>query len=220
MSGADRVEGEQESGVLGVADGSGKSAIEAALVAVLAPTPAAIPHVGSQVRAGSRILARPDHRHRHNTRAGQRLVLRAAQPRRPPSRRIPPSHPDDGALAHELVRYHDVVARDKSGESLSPNERAQSLIRARAVIRAARELGLPLPAPMPVHVPQLANSTREGTTHAHPDYGAVTLLILSLALIAILAKIRTSGPQVTVGVLLCASAGISGIAVITGWLGL
>lgn len=53
-----------------------------------------------------------------------------------------------------------------------------------------------------------------------PTTVAVTLLILSLALIAILAKTRTIGPQVMVGVLLGASAGISGTALITGWLGL
>ena len=51
-----------------------------------------------------------------------------------------------------------------------------------------------------------------------PTTVAVTLLILSLALIAILAKTRTIGPPVMVGVVLGASAGISGTALITSWL--
>ncbi len=51
-----------------------------------------------------------------------------------------------------------------------------------------------------------------------PTTVAVTLLILSLVLIAILAKTRTIGPQVMVGVVLGASAGISGTALIMSWL--
>jgi hypothetical protein len=51
-----------------------------------------------------------------------------------------------------------------------------------------------------------------------PTTVAVTLLILSLALIAILAKTRTIGPPVMVGVVLGASAGISATALITSWL--
>jgi hypothetical protein len=51
-----------------------------------------------------------------------------------------------------------------------------------------------------------------------PTTVAVTLLILSLALIAILAKTRTIGPPVMVGVVLGTSAGISATTLITSWL--
>lgn len=51
-----------------------------------------------------------------------------------------------------------------------------------------------------------------------PTIIAITLLLLSTVLIAVFAKARTIGPQVMVGVVLGASAGISGTALITSWL--
>jgi hypothetical protein len=51
-----------------------------------------------------------------------------------------------------------------------------------------------------------------------PTTIAVTLLLISLALIAILAKTRTIGPPVMVGVVLGGAAGVSATSLITGWL--
>ena len=51
-----------------------------------------------------------------------------------------------------------------------------------------------------------------------PTTVAVTLLVISLALIAILSKTKTIGPPVLVGVVLGASAGISGTTLVAGWL--
>ena len=51
-----------------------------------------------------------------------------------------------------------------------------------------------------------------------PTTVAVTLLVISLTLIAILSKTKTIGPPVLVGVVLGASAGISGTALVVGWL--
>ena len=47
-----------------------------------------------------------------------------------------------------------------------------------------------------------------------PTTVAVTLLLVSLTLIAILSKTKTIGPPVLVGVVLGASAGISGTALV------
>ena len=49
-----------------------------------------------------------------------------------------------------------------------------------------------------------------------PTTIAVTLLLISLALIAILSKTKTIGPPVLVGVVLGACAGISGTSLVAG----
>jgi len=51
-----------------------------------------------------------------------------------------------------------------------------------------------------------------------PTTVAVTLLLLSLALIAILARTKTIGPPVMVGVVLGGAAGVSATSLLTGWL--
>ncbi len=50
-----------------------------------------------------------------------------------------------------------------------------------------------------------------------PTTVSVTLLVISLALIAILSKTKTIGPPVLAGVVLGASAGISGTALVVDW---
>lgn len=58
-------------------------------------------------------------------------------------------HPDDEALALELVQRKDDVALDKCGRPLTPGERARALARALALIRLARKNGFPMGRPNP-----------------------------------------------------------------------